>query len=152
MEFETPKILKSEIAGFQKVFIKKINQYLNSMPKVTATSTDREFSALDNYFYGFIWKDVIFHHDKLIERTKKLMRNNKLLAPLSQGRKKITDETPVNLKYRGFNIATYKGKGGVWIAEANHSNGTTFIVYSKPGEMKTAVEIAQEKIRNYLKK
>ena len=88
MEFETPKIIKTEIAGFQKVFIKKINQYLKSMPKVTATSTDREFGALDNYFYGFIWKDVIFHHDKLIERTKKLMRNNKPLAPLSQGRKK----------------------------------------------------------------
>lgn len=88
MEFETPKILKSEIAGFQKVFIKKINQYLKSMPKVNATSTDKEFSALDNYFYGFIWKDVIFHHDKLIERTKKLMRNNKPLTTLSKGRKK----------------------------------------------------------------
>jgi hypothetical protein len=69
------------------------------MPKVTATSTDREFSALDNYFYGFIWKDVIFHHDKLIERTKKLMRKKTAGATI-QGRKKIPEV---------FNIATYKG-------------------------------------------
>ena len=67
-------------------------------------------------------------------------------------KKKITDETQVNLKYRGFDIVTYKGKGGIWIAEATHPNGTMFVIYSKPTEIKTAVEKIQEKIRKYLKK
>ena len=85
------------------------------------------------------------------ENTKELFI--KAGAKLAAGpKKKILDKTKVNLKYRGFNIITYKGQGNIWIAEATNTDGTTFIVYSKPNEMKTAVEIVQEKIRKYLKK
>lgn len=144
MDFETPKILKNEIAGFQKIFIKKMNQYLRSMPKVTATSTDRAFSSLDNYFYGYIWKDVIFHHDKLIERTKKLMRNNKPLAPLSQGVKKKAKT--LSAGYKRQNEGTrgqyeFLTKDGVYILDS--------YLVERQNDTEDSLEI-QDNLRNVL--
>jgi len=87
------------------------------------------------------------------EETQKLFdKANRTQLSSGTRQKKITDETPVKLKYKGFDIITYKGRGETWIAQADRTtDGTTFVVYSKPTERKTALEKVQEKIRNYKK-
>ena len=150
---------KSDTAKLQRDLIRLINK----MPKVTATSTKRQLENVKEWVetYQADISKLVMQIWAVNGKALRIENGEKIAPPYLSAKKttpkkkvaqKITDETPVNLKYRGFNIVTYKGKGGIWIAEAEHPNGTMFVVYSKPTEIKTAVEKIQEKIRKYLKK
>jgi len=146
---------KSDVSKLQR----DLERLIKKMPKVTGTSTKKALENLKSYCEEYqseinltILKIWTQNNKALKIANGETVTTKTLSAKKPAPKKKITDETPVKLKYKGFDIITYKGRGETWIAQADSTtDGTTFVVYSKPSERKTALEKVQEKIRNYKK-